>query len=235
MDRLSCTACEVFGNCPDRFRQFSGPKLNKTTWMGKPISQENGNDKFRLVQKSTMGVPDLKQRMKIRSRLFVAADIFRRKQNLSPVEIPNFSEDLYEKLKLAQIVAEFSDRANRKLCVTLVWYKVDKPRNSYSDVRIIARKKDDDKFQQNVYVSYALEDFIYLFDTMTSVYCNVFTNKPFCSSLWKTYATNCSSSFCSVRVRLNWNNEDNTNQFPKLKSKLGLYHVVLTTLQTSPE
>ena len=28
---------------------------------------------------------------------------------------------------------------------------------------------------------------------------------------------------------------DNRNHFPKLKSKLGLYHVVLTTPKTSPE
>ena len=34
---------------------------------------------------------------------------------------------------------------------------------------------------------------------------------------------------------MSWNNGDNRNLFLKLKSKLGLYHVVLTTLKTSPE
>ena len=34
---------------------------------------------------------------------------------------------------------------------------------------------------------------------------------------------------------MNWNIGDNRNLFLKLKSKLGLYHVVLTTPKTSPE
>ena len=34
---------------------------------------------------------------------------------------------------------------------------------------------------------------------------------------------------------MSWNIGDNINLFLKLKSKLGLYHVVLTTPKTSPE
>ena len=34
---------------------------------------------------------------------------------------------------------------------------------------------------------------------------------------------------------MKWNIGENRNLFPKLKSKLGLYHVVLTTPNTSPE
>ena len=34
---------------------------------------------------------------------------------------------------------------------------------------------------------------------------------------------------------MSWNNGDNINLFLKLKSKLGLYHVVLATPKTSPE
>ena len=34
---------------------------------------------------------------------------------------------------------------------------------------------------------------------------------------------------------MSWNIGENRNLFPKLKSKLGLYHVVLTTPKTSPE
>ena len=39
----------------------------------------------------------------------------------------------------------------------------------------------------------------------------------------------------SNRVMMSWNIGDNRNLFLKLKSKLGLYHVVLTTPKTSPE
>ena len=41
--------------------------------------------------------------------------------------------------------------------------------------------------------------------------------------------------FRTIGVRMTWNNGENRNLFLKLRSKLGLYHVVLTTLKTSPE
>ena len=41
--------------------------------------------------------------------------------------------------------------------------------------------------------------------------------------------------YSSNRVKMSWNVGDNRNLFFKLKSKLGLYHVVLTTPKTSPE
>ena len=39
----------------------------------------------------------------------------------------------------------------------------------------------------------------------------------------------------SIRVRMSWNIGDKRNLFLKLKSKLGLYHVVLTTPKTFPK
>ena len=41
--------------------------------------------------------------------------------------------------------------------------------------------------------------------------------------------------YFSNQVKMSWNIGDNRNIFLKLKSKLGLYHVVLTTPKTSPE
>ena len=41
--------------------------------------------------------------------------------------------------------------------------------------------------------------------------------------------------YFSIRIRGSWNIEDNRNLFLKLKSKLGLYFVVLTIPKTSPE
>ena len=38
----------------------------------------------------------------------------------------------------------------------------------------------------------------------------------------------------SIRVKMSWISEDNRKLFLKLKSKLRLYHVVLTTPETSP-
>ena len=75
-----------------------------------------------------------------------------------------------EQLKLARKVVDVVDRANRKICVTLLRYNVDKPESSYAQGRIFARKKEDEKFEQVVYVNYKLEEFIYLFDVLNSVY-----------------------------------------------------------------
>ena len=88
--------------------------------------------------------------MTLRSQLIVVAEIFRRKENLAPLQIPTLSEDLYEQLKLVHKIVDFSDRATRMICVTLVWYNVDNTRNSKTLVPIFERKKDDDNLKQNL-------------------------------------------------------------------------------------
>ena len=88
------------------------------------------------------------------------------------------SRDIDERLKLAHNVVDVVDRTNRKISVTLLWYNVDKPESSFAQVRIFARKKEAEKFQQLVFVNYKLEEFIYLLDVMISVYDEVITNQP---------------------------------------------------------
>ena len=66
-----------------------------------------------------------------------------------------------EQLKLSPKVVDVVDRANRKICVTLLRYSVDKPETSYAQIRLFARKKEDEKFQQFVYVNYKLGEFIF--------------------------------------------------------------------------
>ena len=90
------------------------------------------------------------------------------------------SKDIDEQLKLAHKVVDLVDRSNRRICVTLLRYNVDKPESSYAQVRLFARNKEDDKFQQVVYVIFKLEDFICLLDIMNSVYDKVITNQPIC-------------------------------------------------------
>ena len=123
-----------------------------------------------------MGETDFNRFMRLRNQLVFAAENFDRQENLLPVLITTMSEDVNEQLKLAHKVVDLVDRANRKLCVTLLWYNVDKPDSSYAQVRLFARKKEDEKFQQTFYVSYKLEEFIYLLDVMNSVYDKVITN-----------------------------------------------------------
>ena len=78
--------------------------------------------------------------------------------------LPTIFKDWDEQLKLAHKAVDVVDRTNRKIFVTLLRYIKDKSESSYAQVRIFARKKDDEKFQQVVYVNYKLEEFIYLLD-----------------------------------------------------------------------
>ena len=119
----------------------------------------------------------------MRNQLVNAVKHFAKEENLTPVLIPTMSKDMDEQLKLAHKVVDVVDRANRKICVTLLRYNVDKPESSYAQVRLFARKKEDEKFQQVVYVNYTLEEVIYLLDVMNSVYHKDNTNQPICNVL----------------------------------------------------
>ena len=96
---------------------------------------------------------DFNQFMRLRNQLVNAAENFARKENLTPMLIPTMSESLDEQLKLAHKVVDVVDRTNRKICVTLLRYNEDKAETSYAQVRLFARKKEDEKFQQVVYVN----------------------------------------------------------------------------------
>ena len=88
-----------------------------------------------------------------------------------------------EQLKLAHKVVDVVDRTNRKVCVALLRYNVDNPESSYAQVRLFARKKEDENFQQVVYVNFKLEELIYSLDVMNSIYDKVITNQPICKVL----------------------------------------------------
>ena len=90
---------------------------------------------------------------------------------------------MVEQPKLAHNVVDVVDRTNRKICVTLLRYNVDNPESSYAQVRLFARKKEEEKFQQFVYVKNKLEEFIYLLDVMNSVFNKVISNQPICNVL----------------------------------------------------
>ena len=85
-----------------------------------------------------------------------------------------------EELKLVHKVIDVVDCPNRRICVTLLRYKVDNPETSYAQVRLFGRKKEEEKFQQTVYVNYRLDEFIYLLDVMNSVYDEVIANQAIC-------------------------------------------------------
>ena len=182
LDKLTCTDYVDFGECQDRFGRFYWSK-NYSNYLDVKLKVFRKDDKkeFRLAQNHTMGEADFNQFMRLRNQLVNAAENFARKENFTPVLIPTMSMD--EQLKLAHKVVDVVDRTNRKICVTLLRYNVEKPESSFAHVRFLARKKEDEKLQQVVYVNYKLEELIFLLDVMNSVYDKIITNQPICNVL----------------------------------------------------
>ena len=54
---------------------------------------------------------------------------------------------------------------------------MDKPESSYDQDRLIAKQKENEKFQEFVHVNYKLEELIYLVGVMNSVTDEVFINQ----------------------------------------------------------
>ena len=130
-----------------------------------------------------MGEANFNQSIRQRNQLDVAADNLLGEQNFSSVLQSTLSKDMEEQLKLVYKVTDVVDRSNRRICVTLLRYKVDNPEKSYAQVHLFGRKKEEEKFQQIVYVNYKLDEFVYLLDVMNSVYDKVIANQPICNVL----------------------------------------------------
>ena len=165
--------------------EFPGPKKdsNYLEFKLKLFNREDKNAEFRLRKNFTMGKADFNQFVCKTTQLIVAANNFPREQNLSPVLHYTLSKDMEEQLKLVHKVIDGVDRPNKMICITVLRYKVNNPKSSYAQVRLFGRKTEEEKFQQVVYVSFKLGEFVNLLDVMNSVYDKVNANEPICNVL----------------------------------------------------
>ena len=136
---------------------------------------------YKLVQNLTMGEVDFKQFLRLRNKLVIPVENLAREEDSSPELILTMSKVIDEPLKLAHKVVDVVDQANRKICAILLRYNVDKPDSSYAQVRIFARKEEDENFQLNVYVNHILQEFFHLLGVINFVYDKDFTNQPICN------------------------------------------------------
>ena len=183
LDKLACTDYVDFGKSQDRFGRFSWSKINSNFLDIKPkvFKREDKNADFRLRQNLPMGEADFNLFIRQRNQLVVDADNFLREQRLLPVLQSTLSRGMEEQLKLVHKVIDVVDRPKRRVCETLLRYKVDNPDTSSTKVRLFGRKTEEENFQQNVYVNYRLDEFVYLLDVMKSVYDKVIANQPICN------------------------------------------------------
>ena len=171
LDKLTSTDYVDFGRSSDRLSRFSWTK-NDSIFLDiklKVIKREDKNAVFRLRQNFSMGEADFNWLLCQRSQPVVAAVKFLREQNLSPFLQSTLSKGMEEQLKCVHKVINVVDRPNRRICVTLLRYKVENPETSCAQVRLFEGKKKEEKFQQIVYVNYKFDELVYLLDVMKSV------------------------------------------------------------------
>ena len=185
LDTLACTNYVDFGKSQDRFGLFSWTKndSNNLDIKLKVFKREETLAKFRLRQNLTMGEVDFNQFIRQRNQLVVTADNSLREQNLSSVLQSTLSKDMEEQLMHVHKVIDIVNPPRRRICVTLLRYKVDNPDTSYAHFRLFGRKKEEEKLQRIVYVNYKLDKIVYLLDVMTSVYDKVIANHYICNVL----------------------------------------------------
>ena len=105
---------------------FLGPKITPTTWMLNLNYLETTTESFGLVQKLTLRETDFNQFMRLRNQLVNAGENCGGEDKPVPstytsnVQRQGLTNETHK-------VAEVEDRANRKVCVTLLRYNVDEP------------------------------------------------------------------------------------------------------------
>ena len=104
---------------------------------------------------------DFNQFMRLRNELVFAAEGFGREENLSPVLIPTMSKDKHGQLKLGQSRWRCGPSLQKDLCDSAPVQCVQ-ARKFICPNPFFVKNKEDEKFQQIVWVNYTIEEFIYL-------------------------------------------------------------------------
>ena len=184
LDKLACTNYVDFGKGQDRFgRIFWSKTILDYLDVKLKVFKKDENVEFPSVQNLTMGETDFNQFTRLRNQLVVAVRNFSEEENLPVMPVKLLAKDTEEQLKLTHRVVEVVDRPHRKICVTMLRYNVEKPETSYVLVRLFAKRKDEENFNQIVYVNYKLDESIYLLHATNSVHDKVIANEPLCNVL----------------------------------------------------
>ena len=182
LDKLARTDIVDFGKCQDRDGRIFWSK-NSFDYLNVKLKlfKRDENKQFRLAQKLTKGEADFNQFIRLRNQLVVAVRDFSKEENLPPKQVKLLAKDMEEQLKLTHKVVEVVDRPHRKSCVNMLRYNLEKRETSYVQVRLFGRRRNEEKFNQNVYVIYKLDELIYLLVVMSCVYDKVNANEPLCN------------------------------------------------------
>ena len=154
MDKLSFTISVDFGKHQNFSGQFSRCKKSSNYLDAKlKFFKKNDNQIFCLVQIFTMGV----RFQPIHAIEEPGGHCSRRLwwwSNSVPYTDTNNVEDVVEQLKLSHSLIDVVDCPNRKICVTLLPYIVDKTEScSYAQFQFFAGKKEEEELQKLSHVN----------------------------------------------------------------------------------
>ena len=128
LDKLTYTDYVDFGKCQDNFEpSFWSKKVSKYLVVKLKVLKIDDDKKFRLIQNLTTGEAAFNQFMRLRNHQVIAAESIGREENLSSVMIPTMSKDKSHFFIMTHKMVDVMDLANRKVCMTLLRYNLDKP------------------------------------------------------------------------------------------------------------
>ena len=142
LDKLACTDYVDFAKCQDRFGRISWSK-HSFDYLDEKLKKfkTDENKEFRLAQNLTMGELDFNQFIRLRNQLVVAVRGFSKEENLPVVQVKLLEKDMEGQLNFTHRVVEVVERPHRKVGVTMLRYKVEKPETAYVQVRLVGRRK----------------------------------------------------------------------------------------------
>ena len=149
LDKSLCLDFVDFGKHQNRFGRFSWTKNEKNYLeIHFKVFRKDIANEFKRYQCVSLGQYDIKQFLRLRNQLIVAADNFTKEENLPYINVVGLSRDLGEQLKHVHKVIEIAEGVKRKKCVTLLRCKKDNPETSYAQIRLFPRRKEEENFHQ---------------------------------------------------------------------------------------
>ena len=116
--------------------------------------------------------------------IVLAITEFSTDETVKEVVTSPLSKDLDEQLKHVQKGITIVDRPKRKIIATMKKNNIDKPENTYVQLRVFTRNGEHHKFQQLVFVSYEYDEFLYLLDFITYLSDQVLSNQSVCNIVY---------------------------------------------------
>ena len=123
--------------------EFFCPKQwNNNKYLEIKLKMFRRDDKaeLRKHQQINLGESDFKQLLQLCNAIVVANVKFSREENLRLIVTSPLSQDLKEQMKHVQKAITIVDRPKAKIIATMKRYYLDKPDNSYVQVRHFMRK-----------------------------------------------------------------------------------------------